>query len=185
MRLAKVRSEIEGVRIIELKKHADDRGFFMETFHVEHFREMGLPESWAQANQSFSYHGVLRGMHMQAKNPQGKLIRPMYGTIYDAFVDLREGSPTYGKWDGLWLNWEEPVALYLPPGLAHGFFTASAGAILSYLCTTTYDAESDGGIAWDDPDVGIEWPFPEDFVPIVSTKDSALPRLAQLRGAGA
>jgi dTDP-4-dehydrorhamnose 3,5-epimerase len=185
MQISSAQSEIEGVRLIELDLHRDDRGFFSETFNEQHYDKLGLPTQFAQSNQSFSYQGVLRGMHVQTENPQGKLIRCAFGRVFDAWVDLRADSPTFGKWDACWLDWETPQALWLPPGLAHGFFTASSGAILTYLCSSLYDKASDGGLAWDDPTVGIEWPFPQDFIPIVSKKDALLPNLSAYRSAKA
>lgn len=174
-------SMLPGIVMVDLERHEDMRGQFMETYNAVKYEGLGLPKEFVQANESVSFQGVLRGMHIQANNPQGKLIRCVYGTVYDVFVDLRWGSKTFGKWDGVWLTWQQPQALYIPPGFAHGFYTASNVAILNYLCTSLYDKESDGGVLWNDPALGIEWPFPKEFVPIVSTKDMSLPSIGQIK----
>lgn len=181
MKLSDLRSVIEDVKVLELDQFEDQRGVFMEVYNHDKYIELGLPSEFYQSNQALSYGGVVRGMHIQGSNPQGKLIKCIYGTIYDAFVDLRKDSPTFGKWDGMWLDWKNPKAIYLPPGIAHGYYTASAVSMLSYHCTTMYDAYSDGGILYNDPDVGIEWPFGKDFVPIVSLKDMKLLSLQQIK----
>jgi dTDP-4-dehydrorhamnose 3,5-epimerase len=181
MKKSELQCLIEGVVVIDLDSYQDERGQFMETFNAGKFAALGIETEFKQANESVSFSGVLRGMHIQANNPQGKLVRCVYGTIYDAFVDLRYGSKTFGKWDGIWLTWKQPQAIYIPPGVAHGFYTASSVAILNYLCTTLYDKESDGGVLWNDPEIGIEWPFSKDFVPIVSTKDMSLPSIGEIK----
>lgn len=168
-------TQIEGVKIVKSEVHQDHRGAFYEAFNAEQFKTLGLPSMYAQQNVSYSLQGVLRGIHMQKNNPQGKLIRCIGGVIWDVWVDLRKDSKTFGKWGSLSLGGKDVEAVYIPPGLAHGFFVVSSFAIVHYSCTTLYDKESDGGIRWDDDKVSIEWPFPSDVEPLVSPKDMNLP----------
>jgi len=168
---------IPGVRLVEPRVHGDARGFFVETFQAERYPEAGLPGAWAQLNHSRSRRGTLRGLHTQLQNPQGKLVRVARGAIYDVVLDLRAGSPTFGHWEAHELDDEAHRQLWVPPGLAHGFCVTSETADVVYACTTLYDAEDEGGVIWNDPDLDIPWPVE---TPLVSEKDQRLPRLRDL-----
>lgn len=170
---------IEGVKIIVGTRHEDDRGSFEETFNSVDFADLGLPTEFPQDNTSLSFMGTLRGLHIQRGAPQGKLVRCVWGSIFDVWVDLRPDSKTFKKWGSIQLSNHQPEAIWLPPGLAHGFFTMSNYAVVNYKCSTVFDKASDGGIFWGDKEIGIEWPFPEDFVPNVSAKDANLPSIAE------
>jgi dTDP-4-dehydrorhamnose 3,5-epimerase len=167
-------TSIPGLLVIEPKVFADSRGFFMETYHAGHFFEAGIDASFVQDNHSRSSRGVLRGLHYQEPNGQGKLVRCTRGTLFDVAVDIRVGSPHFGKWFGLELSEENKKMLWVPPGFAHGFCALTDGADLVYKCTALYDAASDRAILWNDPQLGIEWPLRE---PMLSPKDAAAPRL--------
>jgi len=162
------------VLLIEPTVFADDRGFFLETYHAARFAEAGIDANFLQDNQSRSVRGVLRGLHFQEPNAQGKLVRCALGALFDVAVDIRVGSPQFGKWFGAELTEENRLMLWVPPGFAHGFCALSEVADLAYKCTALYDAASDRAIAWDDPDIGIAWPVTE---PSLSPKDAAAPRL--------
>ena len=166
---------------LEPAVHGDERGFFVESYREEWHAQLGIPprERFVQDNQSRSSRGVLRGMHFQVGAGVAKLVRCARGRILDVAVDLRVGSPTYGQWDALELDEESMRALYLPAGFAHGFCVLSEIADVLYKQTAYYDPALDRGIAWNDPDVGIEWPLPEDEL-IVSARDAAAPRLAEI-----
>lgn len=168
-------TSLPGVLRVQLTAFRDARGFFVETFNARTFEEAGLPAEFVQDNHSHSAHGVLRGLHFQRRNPQGKLVKPMRGRIFDVAVDVRAGSPTFGRWVGEILDAEAMNALWVPPGFAHGFCVLSGDADVSYKCTALYDAADDTGLVWNDPAVGIDWPLRD---PIVSDKDARLPRLA-------
>ena len=172
------KTPLSGVVIVKNRIFGDARGFFMETYHQEHFEQAGLPSNFVQDNHSRSSQGVLRGLHYQYPQWQGKLVRVLSGAIYDVAVDIRPDSPTFGKWFGLELNDENRLQLYIPPGFAHGFSTLSEIADVSYKCTALYKPEDEVGIAWDDPDIGIDWCVRN---PIVSAKDSHAPRLAEIK----
>jgi dTDP-4-dehydrorhamnose 3,5-epimerase len=167
-------TSLPDVLLIEPAVFADDRGYFLETYHAARFREAGIDFDFVQDNQSRSYRGVLRGLHYQEPNAQGKLVRCSLGRLWDVAVDVRAGSPHFGKWFGTELNDENQRMLWIPPGFAHGFCALSDTADLAYKCTALYDAPSDRGIAWDDPDIGIEWPISS---PSLSPKDARAPRL--------
>ena len=162
--------------LIEPKLFSDDRGFFMETFHAEAFAAAGLPAVFPQDNQSRSRRGVLRGLHYQEPKPQGKLVRCTRGTLWDVAVDIRHGSPHFGKWAGFTLSEENRLMLWIPPGFAHGFCALSDDADLAYKCTAVYEPSFDRVVLWNDPEIGIEWPIAE---PLLSPKDAAAPRLAE------
>jgi dTDP-4-dehydrorhamnose 3,5-epimerase len=162
------------VLLIEPDVFRDARGFFMETFNAATFRRHGLPVSFVQDNHSRSARGVLRGLHYQLGHPQGKLVRAASGEIFDVAVDIRRGSPNFGKWAGAVLTGENCHQLYIPPGFAHGFCVLSAQADFLYKCTDLYSPADEYGIAWDDPDIGIEWPEMEY---LLSDKDRNNPRL--------
>jgi dTDP-4-dehydrorhamnose 3,5-epimerase len=165
---------LPGVILIEPKLISDDRGFFMETFHAEAFARAGLPASFVQDNHSHSRRGVLRGLHYQEPHPQGKLVRCTRGALFDVAVDVRRASPHFGKWFGVEISEENRKMLWIPPGFAHGFCALTDDADLVYKCTSLYRREYDRVIAWNDPDIGIEWPLRD---PILSPKDAAAPPL--------
>jgi dTDP-4-dehydrorhamnose 3,5-epimerase len=163
---------IHGALIIEHDSHQDDRGEFAEYFNSPDYESLGLPSVYPQANYSNSSFGVLRGLHIQRKKPQGKLVKCLVGAVYDVCVDLRPESPSFMKWHGIYLQADEPKSFWLPPGTAHGFICVSGVCLVHYLCSTIYDKETDGGIRWDDPELDIAWPMvPE----LMSAKDSNLP----------
>lgn len=172
---------IEGLVIIEPKVFGDNRGYFMETYNYEDFKAAGLGMTFVQDNQSKSIRGVLRGMHFQKKHPQGKLVRVIKGEVFDVGIDLRKGSPTYGKWYGVLLSEENKKQFYVPEGFAHGFLVVSEEAEFVYKCTDFYHPEYEGGIAWNDPDVGIEWPIDGIEEVLLSEKDKKAPRLSELK----
>lgn len=149
---------IEGLYIIEPKVHRDDRGYFMETYNMRDMEEEGIHMEFVQDNQSMSVKGVLRGLHYQKEHPQGKLVRVIKGTVYDVAVDIRKGSPTYGEYCGIILSAENNKQFYISEGFAHGFLVLSDEAEFCYKCTDFYHPGDEGGLAWNDPAIGIEWP---------------------------
>ena len=149
---------IEGLYIIEPKVHGDSRGYFMETYNQNDMHEAGLDMVFVQDNQSMSVKGVLRGLHYQINYPQGKLVRVAKGRVFDVAVDLRPGSETYGKWYGVELTEENKKQFYISEGFAHGFLVLSDTAEFCYKCTDFYHPNDEGGLAWNDPAIGIEWP---------------------------
>lgn len=163
--------EIEGLYVIEPKVFGDERGYFVETYNKQEFSEFGLDMEFVQDNQSMSRKGVLRGLHFQKKFPQGKLVRVLSGEVFDVAVDIRKGSETYGKWFGVVLSDENKKQFYVPEGFAHGYLVLSETAVFAYKCTEFYHPEDEGGIQWDDPDIGIEWPLEEGMQVILSEKD--------------
>jgi dTDP-4-dehydrorhamnose 3,5-epimerase len=164
------------VLLIEPDVFSDARGFFMETFHAAKFTQQGLPEVFLQDNHSRSVRGVLRGLHYQLQHPQGKLVRVVTGEVFDVAVDIRKGSPMFGKWVGAVLSEANQRQMYVPPGFAHGFCTLSEQADFLYKCTDLYAPGDDYGIAWDDPDLAIEWPQ-LDY--LLSDKDIGNPQLSE------
>lgn len=173
-----IETQIPGCLILEGTRFTDHRGSFEETYRRDAFRELGLPTDWAQENVSVSEYGTLRGLHVQKKNPQGKLVRCLWGMIHDVCVDLRLDSPTYGRWTIARLSSTSSRALYLPPGCAHGFEVLKGPATVHYMCTTLYDKDSDGGVYFADPDLNIPWKTRE---PITSERDEKLPLLSEYR----
>ena len=153
-----VETEIAGVIVIEPVVHRDDRGFFLETYHESKYRAGGLDLPFVQDNHSLSVRHTIRGLHLQLTKPQGKLVRVIEGEIWDVAVDVRPGSPTFGRWTGSWLSAENFRQLYIPPGCAHGFCVTSPRAQVQYKCTVVYDPADEVGIRYDDPDLGIAWP---------------------------
>ncbi len=153
------KTSIEGVYVIEPTLFGDERGYFMETYHAGEFKEAGLDFNFVQDNQSKSKKGVLRGLHFQYTKPQGKLVRAIKGEVFDVAVDLRKDSTTYGKWEGVILSEENKKQFYVPEGFAHGFLVLSDEAEFTYKCTEFYDGADEGGIIWNDPNIGIEWPL--------------------------
>jgi len=170
-----IETHLPGVVILQPDVHGDRRGFFVETFHESRFRDAGVSEHFVQDNHSRSMGGVLRGLHYQLSDPQGKLVRVVRGQVFDVAVDVRLGSPTLGRWVSVTLDDESLQQLYVPPGFAHGFCVLSDQADLVYKCTRYYDPASEQGIVWDDPDLAIDWPLEQ---VILSPKDARLPTLA-------
>jgi dTDP-4-dehydrorhamnose 3,5-epimerase len=154
-----IETALPGVLIIEPKVFGDARGFFLETWQQNRYEEAGLPGRFVQDNLSFSTRGVLRGLHYQHPLGQGKLVSIIQGEVFDVAVDIRRGSPTFGKWTGVILSGDNHKQLWIPPGFAHGFCVLSETAYFTYKCTEFYAPASEGGIAWDDPDIGIDWPL--------------------------
>lgn len=163
--------EIEGLKVITPTVFGDDRGYFMETYNQNDFVEAGIPMNFVQDNQSASKRGVLRGLHFQKHFPQDKLVRVVNGEVYDVAVDLREGSATYGKWYGVLLSAENKKQFFIPKNFAHGFLVLSDYAEFCYKCTDFYHPNDEGGLLWNDPDIGVEWPLQEDVALTLSDKD--------------
>jgi dTDP-4-dehydrorhamnose 3,5-epimerase len=166
-----IATNIPDVTILEPTIFKDARGFFLETYHQRKFAQLGLESQFVQDNQSHSIKGVLRGLHYQVEQPQGKLVRVLQGEIFDVAVDLRPGSATFGKWVGLPLSASTQRMLWIPPGFAHGFYTCSEAADVSYKVTDFYSPAAERTLLWNDPDVGIDWPLEGE--PIMSDKDRA------------
>jgi dTDP-4-dehydrorhamnose 3,5-epimerase len=166
-------TELPGVMIVRSPVHRDARGFFTEVFHEPRFEALGLPTSFAQDNHSRSSRHVLRGLHFQLHNPQGKLVRVASGAIFDVAVDARRSSSHFGRWVGVTLEAGDGRQLWVPPGFAHGFLVLSDVADVTYKCTTVYDAASNHTIRWDDPEIGIRWPLPPDVPPVLSGADAS------------
>ena len=174
-----IQTTINGVVIIEPKVFGDERGFFLETFQAERYKELaGIDLPFVQDNHSRSGKNVLRGLHFQKTKPQGKLVRVVRGEVFDVAVDIRKGSPTYGQWAGVILSEENKRQFWVPPGLAHGFVVLSDVADFEYKCTDYYDPSDEGCLMWNDPTVGIEWP--EGIEPILSAKDQSGLALGEL-----
>jgi dTDP-4-dehydrorhamnose 3,5-epimerase len=172
-----VPTALEGVLIIERAVYQDPRGYFFETWRADRYATAGVPDRFVQANVSRSSEGTLRGLHVQHPYGQGKLIQVLDGEIFDVAVDVRRGSPTFGKWVGQRLSADNHLQMYIPAGFAHGFCVLSASALVTYQCTELYHPETEFGIAWNDPAVAIAWPVAS---PLLSKKDGALPLLADL-----
>lgn len=168
-------TSIKDVYIIEPKKYGDSRGYFMETYKESDFKKAGLNYDFVQDNQSRSRAGVLRGLHFQKTFPQAKLVRCIEGEVFDVCVDLRKGSDTYGKWEGVVLSAEKGNQFMIPRGFAHGFVVLSETATFCYKCDEVYHPEDEGGIIWNDPEIGIDWQY--EGRPILSEKDNRLPTL--------
>lgn len=166
---------LDGLSLIEPDRHGDERGFLVETFRADAWRELGVEAGFVQQNSSRSTRGTLRGIHFQRRPGQAKLVRCSAGAIFDVAVDLRRGSPTFGHWEGHLLDDVTHRQLYLPVGFGHGFCVLSDTADVSYQLSSYFDPEQEAGIAWDDPEVGIEWPAPE---PLLSERDRSAPSLA-------
>lgn len=179
-----IQTSIDGVVIIEPKVFGDERGFFLETFQSDRYKELaGIDLPFVQDNHSRSAKGVLRGLHFQKTKPQGKLVRVVRGAVFDVAVDIRMDSPTYGQWEGVLLSEENKKQFWVPPGLAHGFLVLSDVADFEYKCTEYYDPSDEGSLIWSDPSVGIEWPLDLlDGVEVqLSGKDSTAGTLKELR----
>ncbi len=173
-----IQTAIPDLLILEPKVFGDTRGFFMESFNARSFQEAtGLSVDFVQDNHSRSAKGVLRGLHYQIQQAQGKLVRVVRGSVFDVAVDLRKGSPTFGKWEGVELSEENNRQFWIPPGFAHGFLVTSESADFLYKTTDYYAPEHERSLAWNDPDVGVEWPL--DGAPLLSAKDLAGKRLSE------
>ncbi|TPW18916.1 MAG: dTDP-4-dehydrorhamnose 3,5-epimerase [Elusimicrobia bacterium] len=167
---------LPGVLIVEPQVWRDPRGYFLESFHARKAAAKGLPESFVQDNESYSQRGTVRGLHSQLTKPQGKLVRILAGVVLDVAVDIRRGSPTFGRWVAVELSEENFRQLYIPPGFAHGFSVLSETAKMAYKCTDFYDASDEIGILWSDPALAIDWRVAD---PVLSKKDAVYPTLAQ------
>lgn len=174
-------TDLPGVLLVEPRVHRDPRGFFLETYHRAKYAEQGLDAPFVQDNHSRSAANVLRGLHAQARHPQGKLVRAVEGSIFDVAVDVRRGSPTFGHWVGFELSADNFRQLYVPPGFAHGFCVLSDGAQVEYKCTDFYAPGDELTVLWRDPEIAVDWPVAE---PILSDKDRDAPTLAELAEAG-
>ena len=163
--------DIEGLYVIEPTVFKDERGYFVETYNQNDMKEAGLDMVFVQDNQSMSTRGVLRGLHFQKQFPQGKLVRVVRGKVFDVAVDLRSDSKSYGKWFGVELSAENMKQFYIPEGFAHGFLVLSDEAEFCYKCTDFYHPGDEGGLAWNDPEIGVEWPLEEGVDLIISEKD--------------
>lgn len=170
-------TKLDGVLLVTPQVFGDERGFFMETYNRDKAIELGLPAEFVQDNHSKSSRGVLRGLHFQYPQWQGKLVRVVQGEIFDVAVDIRAGSSTYGEWVGYVLNDQNKQQLYVPAGFAHGFCVTSETAEVVYKCTTLYAPEQEGSLLWNDPDIGIDWPLEN---PSLSAKDEVAQRLRDL-----
>ena len=176
-----IKTDIEGVMIIEPTAFGDDRGYFMETYQYNDFAAAGIDVKFVQDNQSMSKKGVLRGLHFQKQFPQSKLVRVIRGEVYDVAVDLREGSPTYGKYVGVLLSAENKRQFFIPKNFAHGFLVVSDEAEFVYKVDDFYHPNDEGGLLWNDPTVGVEWPIEEGMEIILSEKDKVNPTLENIK----
>lgn len=172
-----VETNLPGVLIIEPKVFGDERGFFMETWNRKRYEEAGLPDRFVQDNLSYSARGVLRGLHFQNPQPQGKLVSVLRGEVFDVAVDIRVGSPTFGEWTGVTLSAQNKRQFYVPPGFAHGFLVTGEDALFFYKCTDYYAPSAEGIVLWNDPEIGIEWPAD---APVLSERDSQAPPLREM-----
>lgn len=170
-------TKLDGVMLLEPEVHGDERGFLVETFKAPDWAEAGVDVEFVQDNHSRSRGGILRGLHFQTSPGQAKLVRCARGRIFDVAVDLRRGSPTYGQWEGHVLDDERHRQLFVPVGFAHGFCVLSDVADVHYRLSSLYDPETEAGIRWDDPDIGVEWPVKD---PQTSERDRNAPRLAEI-----
>ncbi len=173
----RLETKLDGVVLVEPEVHGDDRGFLVETFRSDTWAELGVDVEFVQHNQSRSVKDTLRGIHFQTEPGQAKLVRCPRGAIFDVAVDLRRDSPTYGQWEGQILDDEKHRQLFVPAGFGHGFAVLSEVADVTYLLSSTYDPATEAGIAWNDPEVGVEWPVD---VPLLSERDKQAPHLAEV-----
>ena len=169
---------LPGVFIVEASVYHDARGYFFEAHNAAKLQDHGIDLAFVQDNVSYSNRGVLRGLHYQWPEPQGKFVQVLGGAVWDVAVDIRAGSPTFRQWFGLELSDENHLSLYIPPGFAHGFCVTGEDALVSYKCTSPYIAVNDAGIAWNDPELGIDWPV--NYEPVLSEKDKGLPLLREI-----
>lgn len=174
-----IATKLPGVVLVEPDVFNDPRGYFLETYHAGRYAEGGIPGPFVQDNFSHSVRNTLRGLHYQLQRAQGKLVMVLEGRIFDVAVDIRKGSPTFGRWDGVELTGENKRQLYIPPGFAHGFCVLSETADVLYKCTDVYSREDERGIIWNDPALAIAWPV---TAPLLSDKDRAYKRLSEMNG---
>jgi dTDP-4-dehydrorhamnose 3,5-epimerase len=172
-----VETDLPGVLIVEPQVFGGERGFFMESWNERRYEEAGLPGRFVQDNLSYSSYGVLRGLHFQNPQPQGKLVSVLQGEVFDVAVDIRVGSPTFGRWTGTTLSAENKRQFYVPPDFAHGFVVTSEVALFFYKCTDYYAPSSEGIVLWNDPGIGIEWPVER---PTLSERDRTAPPLREM-----
>ena len=172
-----IATDLPGCAIIEPQVFGDDRGFFFESFNLARLGPAGITPQFVQGNVSSSSRGVLRGLHYQWPNPQGKYVSVVEGEVWDVAVDIRRGSPTFGRWTAVVLSAENKRHFWIPEGFAHGFVTLSERAVFTYLCTAAYDAASDRSVRWDDPRLAIDWPVAK---PVLSAKDARAPGLDEI-----
>lgn len=172
-----IETRLPGCVVVEPKVFGDDRGWFYESFNAARFGEAGLPTAFVQANVSRSARGVLRGLHYQWPNPQGKFVSVLQGEVWDVAVDIRQGSPTFGEWAAVVLSADNKRHFWIPEGFAHGFVVLSDEAVFAYQCTALYDPEADAAVRWDDPQLKVDWPV---AAPTLSAKDAAAPLLADI-----
>lgn len=172
-----IETRLPGVLIIEPRVFGDSRGFFLETYHADRYREAGVNLPFVQDNHSRSHRGVIRGLHFQRSRPQGKLVRVTRGAVFDVTVDINPDSKTRGKYVGIELSDDNHRQVWIPPGYAHGFCVLSEIADFEYRCTDYYAPDDEAGIIWNDPDIEIDWPVSD---PIISARDASLPRLKDL-----
>jgi dTDP-4-dehydrorhamnose 3,5-epimerase len=173
-------TDLPGVIMIEPQVFRDQRGFFLETYHQQKYRDAGIEFMFLQDNHSRSQGGTVRGLHVQVRRPQGKIIRVIEGEIYDVAVDIRRGSPHFAHWSGVWLSAENHRQVFVPPGFAHGFCVTSEAAQVVYKCTEFYDPSDEIAILWNDPELSIDWPSEIIANPILSKKDLAAKQLSEL-----
>ena len=173
--------KIEGLKVITPKVFGDERGYFMESYNFNDFKEAGIDQVFVQDNQSSSTKGVLRGLHYQIEHPQDKLVRVVRGEVFDVAVDLRKGSVTYGEWFGVLLSEENKKQFFIPKGFAHGFVVLSDYAEFCYKCSDFYHPGDEGGLRYNDPDIAIEWPIPEDMELNINERDRNWPSFADYR----
>jgi dTDP-4-dehydrorhamnose 3,5-epimerase len=174
-------TSIKGVTIVDVKSYGDARGYFMETYKRPDFVAGGIDVDFVQDNQSASTQGVLRGLHFQIEHPQSKLVRVVEGEVFDVCVDLRPGSATFGKWEGVTLSAENHRQFFIPQGFAHGFYVLSPTAVFCYKCDDVYHPNDEGGLMWNDPSIGVEWPLVEGVELNLSDKDTKHPSFEEWR----
>jgi len=172
---------IDGLLVIKPTIFKDNRGYFIETYHKEAYEAVGITAEFVQDNQSMSTKGVLRGLHFQINYPQAKLVRVLSGEVFDVAVDLRKGSKTFGKWYGVVLSEENQKQFFVPEGFAHGYLVLSETAVFAYKCTDFYHPGDEGGLLWNDPEVGVEWPIPKDMELVIAQRDQEWGTLAEIK----
>lgn len=175
--MRRIQTDLPGCSVIEPQVHGDTRGYFYESFHVEKYKAIGLDLRFVQSNVSRSAHGVLRGLHYQHPHPQGKLVNVLEGEVYDVAVDIRVGSPTFGRWTAAILSADNKRQFWIPEGFAHGFAVLSDYATFCYQCTVLYDRAADSGIRWNDGEIAVDWPL---STPLLSDKDQNAPLLSEI-----
>lgn len=173
-----IETKIPGVLILEPRIFGDARGWFMESWQVERYAGLGIPARMVQDNQAYSGHGILRGLHCQWPHPQGKLVQVLQGEVLDVAVDVRHGSPWFGRWVGVTLSGQNHRQLWVPPGFAHGYLVTGQDALFAYKCSDFYHPKTEFSLLWNDPDIGIAWPL--DGEPLLSGKDSTAARLRDI-----